>query len=47
MQGLKGVIVVAAIVATAAALGACRKHVGGAPMKIGAADVTVEQAVRK
>jgi len=48
MQGLKGVIVVAAIVATAAALGACRKNTGGAvPMKIGAADVTVEQAVRK
>lgn len=46
MQGLKGVIVVATIVATAAALGACRKQVTATPMKLGAADVTVEQAVR-
>jgi hypothetical protein len=46
MQGLKGVIIVASIVATAAALGACRKHVTAKPMKLGAADVTVEQAVR-
>jgi hypothetical protein len=46
MQGLKGVIVVASIVATAAALGACRKQVTAQPMKLGAADVTVEQAVR-
>ena len=46
MQGLKGVIVVASIVATAAALGACRKHVTAKPMKVGAADVTIEQAVR-
>lgn len=46
MQGLKGVIIVASIVATAAALGACRKQVTAKPMKLGAADVTVEQAVR-
>jgi len=41
MQGLKGVIVVAAIVATAASLGACRKEVGGEPLKLGASDVSV------
>ena len=46
MQGMKGVIIVASIVAVAAALGACRKHVKHPPMKLGAADVTVEQAVR-
>ncbi|GAB4235012.1 MAG: hypothetical protein Kow0032_19210 [Methyloligellaceae bacterium] len=46
MQGLKGVIIVASIVATAAALGACRKNVKHEPMKLGAADITVEQAVR-
>ena len=46
MQGLKGVIIIASIVATAAALGACRKSVTATPMKLGAADVTVEQAVR-
>ena len=46
MQGLKGVIIIASIVATAAALGACRKQVTHQPMKLGAADVTVEQAVR-
>lgn len=43
MKGIKGVIIVASIVATAAALGACRKHVTHEPMKFGAADVTVEQ----
>lgn len=41
MQGLKGAFVVVAIVGIAAALGAC-KHVE--PMKLGAADVAVEQA---
>ncbi len=46
MQGLKSVIIIASIVATAAALGACRKSVTATPMKLGAADVTVEQAVR-
>ena len=46
MQGIKGVIIVASIVATAAALGACRKQVSHTPMKLGSADITVEQAVR-
>ncbi len=46
MQGLKGVIVVATIVATAAALGACRKQVVATPMKLGAADTAVELPVR-
>ncbi len=41
MQGLKGVIVVATIVAAVAALGACRKEVSEAPLKLGAADVVV------
>ncbi|MGD9867436.1 MAG: hypothetical protein AB7U38_05475 [Hyphomicrobiales bacterium] len=44
MQGLKGVIVVATIVATAAALGACRKNVTHKPAKLGS--ITIEQAVR-
>ena len=44
MQGLKGVIVVATIVATAAALGACRKQV--VPMKLGSADTVVEIPAR-
>ncbi|MGI9384086.1 MAG: hypothetical protein ACR2PO_13105 [Methyloligellaceae bacterium] len=46
MQGLKGVIVVATIVATAAALGACRKKVTHKPMKLGLADTVIEMAVR-
>ena len=46
MQGLKGVIIVASIVATAAALGACRKQVTAKPMKLGAADTVIEQVVR-
>lgn len=41
MQGLKGVVVVAAIVASVAVLGACRKEVSEAPLKLGAADVVV------
>lgn len=46
MQGIKGAIVVAAIVATAAALGACRKEVRHEPLKLGAADVpAAEQTV--
>ncbi len=44
MQGLKGVIVVATIIAAAAALGACRKEVEHKPMKLGAADVVVSIA---
>lgn len=46
MQGLKGVIVVATIVAAAAALGACRKEVGHEPLKLGAGDVVVEKVAR-
>lgn len=42
MQGLKGALVVAAVLATAA-LGACRKEVPHTPMKLGAADVAVQQ----
>lgn len=41
MQGFKGVIVVATIIAAAATLGACRKEVEGEPLKLGAADVAV------
>jgi len=47
MQGIKGAIVVAAIVATAAALGACRKEVPAEPMKLGAADIPVAEQVAK
>jgi hypothetical protein len=49
MQGLKGVIVVATIVAAAVALGGCFHHeraVTHEPLKLGAADVVVEQVVR-
>lgn len=46
MQGLKGFIVVATIIAAAAALGACRKEVEHTPLKLGAGDVVAEQAVR-
>lgn len=46
MQGYKGAIIVAAIIATAAALGACRKEGGGEPYKLGAADATVSQTNR-
>ena len=46
MQGLKGVIVVATIVATAAALGACRKQVAAVPMKLGSADTAIELPAR-
>jgi hypothetical protein len=41
MQGIKGFIVVAAIIATAASLGACRKEIDDTPLKLGAADVVV------
>ena len=43
---MKTLVIVASIVATAAALGACRKNVTHKPMKLGSADITVEQAVR-
>ena len=45
MCNLKSVIVIVTIVATAAALGACRKHVTPTPMKLGAADTVVEMPV--
>jgi hypothetical protein len=47
MQGYKGAIIIAAITAPAAALGACRKEMGDEPpLKLGAADVTVSQVSR-
>lgn len=42
MQGFKGVIIVATIIATVAALGACRKEVDETPMKLGASDVVAQ-----
>jgi hypothetical protein len=41
MQGLKGIVIAAVLVTTAVSLGACRKEVGGEPLKLGASDVTV------
>lgn len=38
MKGLKGVIVIATVVAAAATLGAC-KQIEEAPLKLGAAEV--------
>jgi hypothetical protein len=46
MQGTRGVIIISAIVATAVVLGACRRHTAPPPMKLGASDTVVEQAVR-
>ena len=50
MQGLKGAIVVAMIVATSIVLGGCFGHhekaVTHEPLKLGSADVVVEQIVR-
>ncbi len=43
MKALKGVVVVATIVAAAAILGACDHSV---PMKLGAGDVAVEKTAR-
>lgn len=42
---MKGVIIVAAIIATAAALGACRKEVDHTPMKLGAT-MTIEHVAK-
>ena len=42
----KTVIATAAIVAIAAALGACRKEVPAEPMKLGAVDTVIEQSAR-
>ncbi len=41
MKGLKGVIVVATVMAAAAAVSACRKEVAEPSLKLGAADVAV------
>lgn len=46
MQGSKSVIIVTAIVVTAVALGACRRHHSPPPMKLGMADTVIEQAIR-
>lgn len=50
MQGLKGVIIVASIVAATVALGGCFGHhqeaVISEPLKLGSADVVIEQIVR-
>src|SRR4029078_12948591 len=50
MQGLKGVVIVATIVAATIALGGCFGHhekaVATQPLKLGSADVAVEQVVR-
>jgi hypothetical protein len=46
MQGLKGAIVIATIIAATAALGACRKEVAHEPLKLGAGDVVVSQVAR-
>ncbi len=45
---MKGFIIVTTILATAAALGACRKHFdrNNVPMKLGSADTGVELPVR-
>ena len=47
MQGLKGVVIVATIVAATIALGGCFGHhekaVATQPLKLGSADVVVEQ----
>jgi hypothetical protein len=41
MQGFKGVVVIATIVAAAISLGACRKELEERPLKLGASDVVV------
>jgi hypothetical protein len=50
MQGLKGVVIVATLVAATVALGGCFGHhqqtVVTEPLKLGSADVVVEQVVR-
>jgi hypothetical protein len=46
MKGLKSVIAVATIVAACAVLAACEKGYKDEPLKLGAADVAVEQTAR-
>ena len=41
MQGLKGVIAIATIIAAVAALGACHKEIAEPPMKLGAVSAVV------
>ena len=41
MQGFKGAVIVATIIAAAISLGACRKELEEKPLKLGAADVVV------
>jgi hypothetical protein len=44
MQGIKGAVVLATIVATTLTLGACRREVPAEPMKLGATAPAVEVA---
>jgi hypothetical protein len=50
MQGLKGVVIVASLVAATVALGGCFGHhekaVVTEPLKLGSADTVVEMVVR-
>lgn len=50
MQGLKGVIVAATLVAAAVAIGGCFGHhekaVYAEPLKLGSADIVIEQVFR-
>jgi hypothetical protein len=41
MQGFKGVVVVATLVAAVITLGACRKEVEADSLKLGASDVSI------
>ncbi len=43
MQGFKGVIVVATVIAAVAAVGACRKEIHEPSLKLGAGNVAVHQ----
>ena len=45
MKGFKSIVVIAAIVGTALAVGACRKEVEAHPMKLGA-DVATTTVVK-
>ena len=46
MKGLKGVVVLATIIAAAAVLAACEKGYKDEPLKLGAGDVVIEKTVR-
>ncbi len=45
MQGFKGAIVAATLIGMAITVSACKRE-HHEPMKLGAADITIEQAVR-